>query len=90
MTIETNQVTKPGQIKKGDLLLLKDRNGVVFPAVAKSVIFEGTSTEEIIISLSRNLYFIMSMYLEGKSWVKDCCIIPNGEAFSLINNNNHM
>lgn len=68
--ITTQTVTGYGQIKNGDVLIIETRTGFTFPAVAKYVLHSGTEKEEVVISKSKNHYFIMSMMLSGKSWAK--------------------
>lgn len=78
-------VTDYGQLKKGDVVLVKDNQRYVFPAQVKEVIMPGTPEEEIIFSKGRNLYFIVGMYLDKRSWVKECAKIVGGRIFSLSN-----
>lgn len=84
--IEFIPVTGVGQIKKGELLAIQKTNGVKFVAVAKKIINAGKPTEEIVINLSGNDYFIMEMFLEGKSWVKHVIRLPNVEVTCIVNN----
>ena len=74
------------QISKGDLLLLEKDDGITFPITVSEVINQGREGEEILISKKRNLYFIMSMYLDGTSWIKDCKIVQDGKMYSITNN----
>lgn len=76
--IVTQSVTKYGQINRGDLLIIETRTGITFPAVAKAVLHSGTEKEEVIVSKTRNHYFIMSMMLDGKSWARNVLRIPGG------------
>jgi len=78
-------LTDYGQLKPGDAVLIRDRNDVVFPATVKDVLSPGGAEEEILIGKSKNLYFIVGMYLDGKSWVKECAKIVNGKIYSLSN-----
>ena len=84
--IEFSPVTDVGQIKKGELLAIQKRNGVKFIAVAKKIINAGKPTEEIVINLSGNDYFIMSLFLEGKSWVRHIVRLPDVEVTCIVNN----
>lgn len=83
ITIEP--LTGYGQIGEGDVLLLKRANEYVAPVEVKRVMFSGTEQEEIIISKSKNLYFIVSLFLAGKSWVKECSLLRNGRMYSVSN-----
>lgn len=80
------EVTEYGQIKEGYMLLIEKKNGVVFPCVALDVIMRGSDKEEIRFNKKRNLYFIMSMMLDGSSWVKSCKIVEQGKIYCITNN----
>lgn len=82
--IELQPVFCVGQIKTGDVLLINDGR-VTFPVEVKSVFNRGMGEEEILISKSKNIYFIVSMVLEGTSWVKAASIIKSGRIFSYSN-----
>lgn len=87
--LELTRVTAAGQIQEGELLLIRMKNGELVPVEAKQVLRpgkEGDNGEEIVISIARNNYFIMRLYLEGKSWVVDCYRIPNGRVYAVTNN----
>lgn len=84
------EITRFGQINKDDLLLLRAHNKDIFPALVKEVLVKGSKDEEIIISAGRNLYFSTRMFLEGRSWVKECRKIINGKMFSISNNMNYL
>lgn len=81
-------IEKPGQVQEGDLLLLQKSNGITFPAIVKHVCSPGTDGEEIVINNRRNLYFNVSMYIDGKSWIKSCKKIIDGKMYSVTNNMN--
>lgn len=83
--ISLEKLIKNGQLSVGDALLIEDIKGIVFPVTVKKINFPGGLEEEVIISLSKNKYFIVSMYLDGTSWVKKCVKIINGKIFSLSN-----
>jgi hypothetical protein len=87
MTI--HKITDYGQIKVGDVLLLDDGKHV-FPATCKRVVDFGSHTEEIVFSLSKNYYFIMSKYLSGDSWIKSASKIERGRMYSFSNNMNKL
>lgn len=84
--IEFIPVTDFGQIKQGEVLLIEKTNGVKFIAVAKKVLNKCKPTEEIVINLSSNIYFIVSMFLDGNSWVKSVIRLPDVEATNIVNN----
>lgn len=84
--MELIPLTGPGQLQVGDVLLIEKRNRIVAPAEVKEVIRAGTGEEEIILAKGRNLYFIVSMFLRGESWVKACCKVANGRLYSITNN----
>ena len=84
--IEFIPVTNFGQIKQGEVLVIEKTNGVKFVAVAKKVLNKGKTTEEIIINLGGNDYFIMSLFLEGKSWVKSVIRLLDVEITCITNN----
>lgn len=87
-SINIETVTSKSQISSGDLLIIKDKRGNIFPMKVKEVLNPGSNYEEILLSKGKNLYFILSMYLEGKSWVEYCKIVKGGEIFSISNNMN--
>lgn len=86
--IRLEPITDFGQIKVGDVLLLKRSNEFVAPVTVKEVIYKGTADEEVIISKTKNFYFITSMLLDGTSWVKECARLINGKLYSVANNQN--
>lgn len=79
-------ITGYGQISTGDVLLIKRSNEFVAPVEVKDVLQKGTDEEEIILSKTKNQYFIMSMFIDGKSWVKECCKLVDGRIYSISNN----
>lgn len=76
--MRTKLVTKAGQIKEGDLLLLRSEKGIQ-AETAKQVIRPGSTDEsngeEIVFKVKKNHYFITSMVLDGSSWVKEVQIV---------------
>ncbi len=69
-------VTKIDDIKQGDSLVITGdtlRNAPLKAQVVK-VSKDGT---EIIVDKKSNRFFNLGMYLEGKSWVKECKIITD-------------
>ena len=82
------QVTIPGMIREGDLLLLREKGKKeVFPVTAKIVLNGGTVREEIVFSKARNRYFILNMVLNGTSWIEECCLVEDGKIYSVSNSN---
>ena len=73
---ELKELKEYGQIKQGDVLYIKTDLGN-FACRAKIVIRSGQDTEEIVIHKSKNHYFILSMYFDGASWVKNVRILDN-------------
>jgi len=71
------KVTSVGMITEGDTLLIDTCYGR-FKAIAKKVLFQKESREEVIIHKGKNHYFILSMLLKGSSWVNEV-FIANGE-----------
>ena len=84
--ITTVEVDSPGMLRDGDLILIEKQNGVVFPAIIKKAINSGTENEEILFNKRRNLYFILSMMLDGSSWVKSCHKVFEGKMYDATNN----
>lgn len=65
-----------GQILKGDKLIIISADGSVKKAVARDVLNKNTRQEEIIINKKKNLYFIVSMVIDGTSWAKCVALAP--------------
>lgn len=78
-------ITGFGQITEHDVLLVTRQNDTKFIAQAKRVINKGTDCEEIVLGKSKNDYFIVSLYLEGRSWVKSVARLPDVEVTALTN-----
>ena len=83
--IEFQSITDYGQINEGDTLAIEKTNGVKFMAVAKQVINAGKESEEVVICLGKNDYFIVSMFLGGTSWVKNVTRLPDVQVTSITN-----
>ena len=71
-------LTKVGQIKKGDCLMV-EYDGKTLPYIARNVIHKGTLQEEIIVHRKLNKYFIVALAIDGSSWAKKVEI--HGEMF---------
>lgn len=84
--ITTQAITDFGQIKEGDVLIIEKRNGCKHVAQAKMVLNRGTDREEVVICKSKNDYFIVSMLLDGKSWVKSAVRLPDVTLTAITNN----
>lgn len=78
----STNINNYGCVEEGDLLLLNTCYGQ-FKVRAKKVLYGGTKEEEIIIHKRANHYFITSMLLNGKSWVKHARVIKPNEIKNL-------
>lgn len=78
-------LTKAGQLNVGDALLIEDKRGGAFIAEVKLIIESGKQSEEVVISRTKNVYFLISNYLEGKSWVKTVDVINNAQITNICN-----
>lgn len=85
--MQPEKVTRKGQIKEGDVLWFKKKNGCVHIGQAKKVINSGKD-EEILLTKNKNDYFILDMYLDGKSWVSEAYILPDTSLTTITNNMN--
>lgn len=65
-----------GQLKVGDTLVITDVRQKQFIAKVRRIIDPGQRGEEIILSVRKNVYFIISNYLQGTSWIKQCSVLP--------------
>lgn len=74
--IETQAITKPGQIEAGDVLVIETKSGFKIVAVAKKVLRSAHDGEEVVIGLRLNHYFNVQMMLDGKSWATGAIRIP--------------
>lgn len=68
--IEIIPVTKIGQIKEGDALLIDDGQKII-AKTCEEIVIDPNNGPEIIVDTKKNHYFIEKVYLEGKSWAKD-------------------
>lgn len=84
--IEVAAVKGFGEIREGEVLIIEKRNGVKVVVIAKEVINRGKETEEILINKASNSYFIVSMYLDGRSWVKNVTRLLDVEISCITNN----
>ena len=74
----SKKINKVGMVKNGDVLYIETCYGP-FKAIARKVLFPGQDKEEIVIHKGRNHYFIMSMLLDGSSWVKQAWIANDSD-----------
>jgi len=88
--IAIKPVTDYGQINNGDTLVLEKQNGVKFVATAREVLNPNTNNEEILLTKRSNDYFIMGLFLEGRSWVKNACVLIDVKVVTLTNNFNEL
>jgi hypothetical protein len=65
-------INEPGQLKKGDKIIIVRKNGMAQKERVKEVLNAGTEKEEIIYNKKRNYYFITKLMLDGKSHVERC------------------
>ena len=79
-------ITGYGQIRTGDVLLVKRSNEFIAPVEVKDVLEPGTEQEEIILSKTKNVYFIVRKFLAGESWIKQCAKLVDGRLYSITNN----
>lgn len=73
-------LTKPGQIRAGAHVSFHEygKHGRQHRFV-DAVLNPGTAREEILLDPVENLYFIVSMAIEGTSWAKDVQFENNGQ-----------
>jgi hypothetical protein len=83
--MKTIPLTRHGQVKVGDVLLIKRNSEFIAPVEVKQICFEGTPKEEFVLSKNKNVYFILSRFLLGTSWIKECSILENGRLYSISN-----
>lgn len=70
MKVESIEITEAGMLSKGDPVCYTNKHNYTFVGKVDKVLFKGTDKEEIILNEQENDYFITSLYLNGKSWVK--------------------
>jgi hypothetical protein len=68
--MQWKKLTGVGQIKQGDKIRLSF-NGEEQIHTAKEILMQKQQTEEILLNKRQNLYFIVSMAVDGTSWAKD-------------------
>ena len=85
-SIKLVPLTGYGQVREGDVLLVKRSNEYIAPVEVKEVIDTGTDREEIILSKAKNVYFVVAKFLRGDSWIKECSKLVDGRLYSITNN----
>ena len=73
--MELKEVKTLTDIKQGDTIIITGdtlKNEAVKAQIVKVTEHDGT---EIIFDKKNNRFFNLGMYLEGKSWVKDCKVV---------------
>lgn len=76
ITDEMINVDGYGVINQGDYILLNTNIGN-YITKAKRVINKGTDKEEVIVHTGKNHYFITSLILNNKGWVKKVRVLKN-------------
>ncbi|WP_444891754.1 hypothetical protein ACJJIE_00135 (plasmid) [Microbulbifer sp. TRSA001] len=84
--MEGQPVTNFGQIKQGDTLVIERRQGGRFVVQVRQVIAPGTGREEVVLSIGKNDYFIVSMFIDGTSWVRKVWRLPGVRLTNITNN----
>jgi len=69
-----------GQAKLHDVLYMHTCYGT-FVGEIKEVIFEGTSSEEILLNKPKNHYFLVSKLIKGDSWVRCAYILKDTKLY---------
>ena len=72
--MELKEVKTLTDIKQGDTIILTGSGMVNEPVKVQSVKISRDGTE-IIFDKKMNRYFNLGMYLDGKSWVKECKLL---------------
>lgn len=75
MIMELKEVKTLTDIKQGDTIIITGdtlKNEPVKAQIVKVTEQDGT---EIIFDKKNNRFFNLGMFLEGKSWVKDCKVV---------------
>ena len=73
--MELKEVKTLTDIKQGDTIIITGdtlKNEAVKAQIVKVTEHDGT---EIIFDKKNNRFFNLGMYLEGKSWVKECKVV---------------
>lgn len=73
--MELKEVKTITDIKQGDTLIITGDNYINEPFKAQIVKVSQNDGTEIIINKKKNRFFNLGMYLEGRSWVKECKIV---------------
>lgn len=64
-------------IKKGDTIIINSSRFKNEPFKVKAVKVSAIDGTEIIIDRKMNQFFNVGLYLQGKSWVRECCIVTD-------------
>lgn len=73
--MELKDVKTLTDIKQGDTIIITGDILKNEPFKAQIVKVSDTDGTEIIFDKKMNRFFNLGMYLEGKSWVKDCKVV---------------
>jgi len=73
--MELKDVKTLTDIKQGDIIIITGDILKNEPFKAQIVKVSETDGTEIIFDEKMNRFFNLGMYLEGKSWVKDCKVV---------------
>ena len=73
--MELKDVKTLTDIKQGDTIIITGDILKNEPFKAQIVKISETDGTEIIFDKKMNRFFNLGMYLEGKSWVKDCKVV---------------
>ena len=73
--MELKEVKTLTDIKQGDTIIITGDILKNEPFKAQIVKVSETDGTEIIFDKKMNRFFNLGMYLEGKSWVKDCKVV---------------
>lgn len=73
--MELKEVKTLTDIKQGDTIIITGDILKNEPFKAQIVKVSETDGTEIIFNKKMNCFFNLGMYLEGKSWIKDCKVV---------------
>lgn len=73
--MELKDVKSLTDIKEGDTIIITGDDMINEPVKVQKVKMSAGDGTEIIFDLRMNRFFNLGMYLEGKSWVKECKVI---------------
>ena len=73
--MELKDVTKITDIQTGDTVIVTGDMLVNTAIKVEHIKVSGDDGTEIILNKRKNQFFNLGMYLEGKSWVKECKIL---------------